>query len=112
VTLNDIQFVEASRAFAAKILSQTEPDMTNDDARIRWAFLEATSRPIADRELAILRRTLNRERQRYSSDIASANDYLSVGESPIPESIPVEELAAWSQLSAVLLNLSESVSRP
>ncbi len=112
VTLNDIQFVEASRAFAAKILSQPDPNITNDDARIRWAFLEATSRPITDRELAILRRTLNRERQRYTGDTASASEYLSVGESPIPESIPVEELAAWSQLTAVLLNLSESVSRP
>lgn len=112
VTLNDTQFVEASRAFAAKILSQPDPEMTNDDDRIRWAFLEATSRPITDQELAILRRTLVRERHRYSSDTASASDYLSVGESPIPESIPVEELAAWSQLSAVLLNLSESVSRP
>ena len=112
VTLNDVQFVEASRAFGARILDEALPSPFNDDDRIRWAFFEATSRPISDPELVVLRRTLSRERQRYAKDIAAAREYVSVGESPIPESISVEELAAWSQLSAVLLNLSESVSRP
>jgi len=112
VTLNDVQFVEASRAFAAKILNTVKPSPSLDDDRIRWAFLEATSRPLSDQELVILRRTLSRERQRYAKDADAARDYVSVGESPTPESIRADELAAWSQLSAVLLNLSESVSRP
>jgi hypothetical protein len=112
VTLNDVQFVEASRAFASKILSSAKPGPSSDEDRIRWAFLEATSRPVTDRELEILSRTLTRERNRYENDLDSAHKYLSVGESPLPESIPVDELAAWSQFSAVLLNLSESVSRP
>ncbi len=112
VTLNDVQFVEASRAFAARILSQSQPKAANDDARIRWAFSEATSRSITDQELTILRRALARERQRFADNTAAANQYLSVGEAPFPDTVPVEELAAWSQVSAVLLNLSESVSRP
>ncbi len=112
VTLNDVQFVEASRAFATRILYEAKPIPSGDDQRIEWAFLEATSRPISSKELAVLRRTLNRERQRYVNNVDAAREYLSVGESPLPESVPVGELAAWSQLSAVLLNLSESVSRP
>jgi hypothetical protein len=112
VTLNDVQFVEASRVFAAKILNVDRPNQTSDDDRIRWAFLEATSRPISEQELVVLRRTLTRERHRYAMNQNAARDYVSVGEAPLPRSIPVEQLAAWSQLSAVLLNLSESVSRP
>lgn len=112
VTLNDVQFVEASRAFAARILGEAKASAADDDFRLSWAFLEATSRPISDKELEVLRRTLARERQRYAKNVEAAREYLSVGESPLPESSPVDELAAWSQVSAVLLNLSESVSRP
>ncbi len=109
VTLNDVQFVEASRAFASRILSKNLP---NDEDRIRWAFLETTSRPISDKELDVLRRCLSRERDRFQNKLDAAREYLSVGEAPVLASIPVNELAAWSQLSAILLNLSESVTRP
>ena len=56
-------------------------------------------------------RALSRERQRYAADEAAARTYLANGESPRDESIPVAEHAAWSQVAALLLNLSETVTR-
>jgi hypothetical protein len=150
VTLNDVQFVEASRAFATRILlnfsiatsqkafqkgiwnskclekPRGETDfessrhlfetVSQGDAsaaeKLRWAFLEATSRPSTDQEIEVLNRALNRELARYAKDLQSAREYLSLGESPLPDSIPLDELAAWSQVAAMLLNLSESVIRP
>jgi hypothetical protein len=107
VLLNDVQFVEASRAFAERIIART-----GDDAdRIRWAFTETTSRPPTDKELVVLMQALQRERVHYAADKTAAREYLANGESPRNESIPINEHAAWSQISALLLNLSETITR-
>jgi hypothetical protein len=107
VLLNDVQFVEASRAFAERIIGHDGKDA----ARLRWAFAECMSRPPTDDELVVLASALSRERQRYAEDAAAAEEYLSNGESPRNEAIPVAEHAAWSQVAALLLNLSEAVTR-
>jgi hypothetical protein len=120
VLLNDVQFVEASRAFAERILRRTgvspvrerEPaDETADADRLRWAFTEATSRPPTDAELQVLKSALARERKRYAADESLAREYLAAGESPRDEKLPPAEHAAWAQVAALLLNLSETVTR-
>jgi mono/diheme cytochrome c family protein len=107
VTLNDPQFVEASRAFAERILHQTG----DDSAKLRWAFLEATSRSPKEAELKVLHSTLERERQRYTQNPQAAESALNVGESPRDLDLPPAEHAAWMQVATLLLNLSESVTR-
>jgi hypothetical protein len=108
VTLNDVQFVEAARVFAARILAQGGQD---DEQRLAWAFLEATSRPIGDDEGAVLQRTLRRALQHFAEHPGSAEALLSVGEFPLPENYRSAELAAWTELASLLLNLSESLTR-
>ena len=107
VMLNDVQFVEAARAFAERIVSQSG----DDSVRLRWAFEECVSRVPADAEVAVLTAALSRERRRYAAEEKAARKYLANGESPRNESIPVTEHAAWSQVAALLLNLSEAVTR-
>jgi hypothetical protein len=102
-----VQFVEASRAFAQRILSRTG----DDAARLRWASAECLSRWPTEPELAVLTATLRRERARYAADESSARAFLANGESPRDESLPVAEHAAWSQVAALLMNLSETVTR-
>ena len=53
VLLNDVQFVEASRAFAERILAQP----IDETDRLRWAFEECVSRPPTDAELSRPHRT-------------------------------------------------------
>jgi hypothetical protein len=107
VLLNDTQFVEAARAFAERMIGQPG----DDPARLRWAFEECVSRKPTDAELAVLTNTLARERTHYKTDQAAAEKYLATGESLRDEKIPVAEHAAWSQIAALLLNLSETVTR-
>ena len=108
VTLNDVQFVEASRSFAQRIVLQQN---RTDDARLRWAFLEATSRIPHSDETNILLSALAREKKRYAADDQKAAAFLASGESPIDTTLSMSELAAWSQIAAILLNLSETVTR-
>ncbi len=107
VLLNDPQFVEASRAFAQRMLARA----ASDEDRVRWAFREALSRAPTDKELSVLLNALKRERKRYQADPGAARSYLAVGESPRQESLDAAEHAAWAQLGALILNLSEFVTR-
>ena len=107
VTLNDVQFVEAARGFAQRIIRRGG----DDSARIRWAFLEAVSRPPSAKELALVGKALARERTRYAADPGRALQVLSPGESARDATIPPTEHAAWMQIATLLLNLSETVTR-
>jgi len=107
VLLNDVQFVEAARAFAERALV-----LSGDDARrLEWAFREATSRVPDEREKLVLARALARERAKFAQDSAAAAALLSHGESPRNEQFAIEEHAAWTQVAALILNLSEIVTR-
>lgn len=107
VTLNDTQFVETSRALAERIVKHTG----DDAAKLRWAFLEVTSREPNAKEIAVVTQTLTRERQRYQQQPAKATAVLRIGESPRDTAIPAAEHAAWMQVATLLLNLSETVTR-
>jgi hypothetical protein len=108
VTLNDTQFVEAARAFAARILLSAAKD---DPERLEWAFVEATGRYPTSDERSILARSLDREQERYRGRTNQAKAYLSVGESKISDEVSPAELAAWSQVASLLLNLSETLTK-
>ena len=108
VTLNDTQFVEAARAFAQRILRRNGD---SDHSRLDWAFMEATSRKPNASESQLLLTALIRERSRYANDEPRAKLSINVGESPIASTIASSELAAWTQVAATILNLSETVTR-
>ena len=107
VLLNDPQFVEAARAFAERALKHPG----DDPARLRWAFEECVSRPPTSDELAVLAKSLARERSHYATNKEAAEKFLEAGESPRDETIPLAEHAAWSQIATLILNLSETVTR-
>ncbi len=106
VLLNDVQYVEAARAFAERILKQGQ----DDRGRIQWAILTALSRPAIEQELDVFGKAIARERARYRADPAAAQRLLAVGESPRDPRIPLEEHAAWMQIASTILNLSETVT--
>lgn len=114
VTLNDPQFVEASRAFATRILTRSfagESSHDRDEQRMAWAFRETTSRNAKPAEMAVLLTRLQRERDYYTANPSQATQFLQVGESPCDASLDKLELAAWSQVTTLLLNLSETITR-
>jgi hypothetical protein len=107
VLLNDVQFVEGSRAFAERILQNGE----SDQQRLEWAYYESLGRPIAESEQGILLHSLERERERYRAKPNLARAYLRNGESKRDESLDPIEHAAWGAVAAVILNQSEFVTR-
>jgi hypothetical protein len=108
VLLNDPTYVEASRAFAARILKECNGD---SKTRIGWAFRQALDRaPRAD-ELELLQPLLEKNQQIYKGDEKAAEALLKVGYSPAPDNLGKSELAAWTQVARVILNLHETITR-
>ena len=108
VTLNDPTFLEAARVFAQKILTHG-PDDTN--ARLAIAFRTATCRPPSDAEMKVLRSRFEQQRFRFSKDANAASRFISAGQYPLDARLNVPELAAWTALCNMLLNLDEVLTR-
>ena len=107
VLLNDPTFVEAARVLADRLLTE----FNSDDERIAAAFQICVSRlPTAD-ERRILSETLHLARERFRQDRSAAEKLLSVGRATSPQPLALEELAAWTTLTSVLLNLDETISK-
>lgn len=106
--LNDPTFVEASRAFAGSILTA---DVKNDDQRIALTFQRALSRAPKLSERESLVKFLAEQRRHYAAQSGEAEKVLRVGNAPRPSSVNEVELAAWTQVCRVVLNLHETITR-
>jgi hypothetical protein len=107
VLLNDPEFVEAARVFADKTLAAAN----NDAARIAWAFECATGRRPSGQEAAVLIEVLEKHRKDFAEKPEEAKKLIAVGDAPAPEDIPSDELAAWTSVCRVILNLHETITR-
>jgi len=108
ILLNDPTYVEAARAFAAKILSECKGS-TED--RMQWAFQRALQRTATPEELSTLQALFEKHRTAYQADVQSAETLLQTGQTPAPKELEPVELAAWTHIARVLLNLHETITR-
>ena len=115
VLLNDPSFVEAARNVAARILTEgpkpSDGEEHVDGDRIRWAWRLITSRQPRSDEVQPLLTLLAKQRDLYAADTKAAEELTSIGDSPRPKEIAAHELAAWTAISRVLINLNETITR-
>jgi mono/diheme cytochrome c family protein len=104
VTLNDPVYVEAAQALARKIAA--EGGKTPRERAV-YAFRRCVSRPPRDAEADRLVALYEEARARYSKDAAKAKAMATDPLGPAPAGADVAELAAWTVVSNVLLNLDE-----
>lgn len=107
VLLNDPTYVEAARAFAARIL-QTDGDAPK---RITWAFQQALQRQPTAAEMKTLSSLFTKHLADYQKDPVAAQALLKTGAAPVAATLNQPELAAWTHIARVLLNLHETVTR-
>lgn len=123
VTLNDPAFVEAAQGLARRVVlvdsavalesesapaSLVEPSGgAADVAGIQRAFELCTSRRATDPEVQALQSLLDTARQHFAEDPAAAKELSSDPLGPLESPAQEVELAAWTSLCNVLLNLDE-----
>jgi hypothetical protein len=105
--LNEVTFVEASRAFAALMMQHG----STVEERIAYGYQRATARPIADADLKVLLNGFNARLKKFKSNPEDAKSVISIGASKPDASLDPAELAAYTTTAEVLLNLDRVVTR-
>jgi hypothetical protein len=106
--MNDVTFIEASRLMAERMMK--EGGATAGE-RIAFGFRLATARTPARREAEILGASFQYQLDRYQTDNEAALKLLSEGEHPRDESLDAAELAAYTSVASLILNLDETVTK-
>ncbi len=104
--LNDPVFVEAAQALARRITAQATPD---DGERARYAFRMCLSRDPKPEELKRLVSLYETELKSYQDDLKAA-EKLAGNVSPLGNA-DAAEVAAWTVVANVLLNLDEMITK-
>lgn len=117
VTLNDPVFVEAAQGLARRVWNETsrreaEAPAATDQDRCRHAFELVLIRPPRDEEVEVLVEMLRNARTRFVANEQAAKEMATDPIGPLPEDWPASELAAWTVVANVLLNLDETLARP
>jgi Protein of unknown function (DUF1553)/Protein of unknown function (DUF1549)/Planctomycete cytochrome C len=108
VLLNDPTYVEAARALAARIMKQGGAATSE---RLRFAFEHVLNRAPSADEAALLAKLLEKHRDEFAADKPSSEKLLTVGDLKSPADLDPADLAAWTSIARVLLNLHETITR-
>ena len=106
--INDVQHVEAARNLAQRILKEGGAE---DSARIRRAWRVVTARRPDGEEAQVVADALAGYRARFAKDAEAARQLIAFGESKPDPGLAPAELAAWTLVANLLLNLDEVVNK-
>ncbi len=110
-TLNEPMFVECAQALALKTVRESG---ASDGERLDFAFRRCLSRaPRAD-EAAVLLELLERQVARFQAEGAQPWEFAAADPAAppeLPEGTTPADLAAWTAVARVVLNLDETITR-
>ncbi len=102
--MNDVAFLEASRKFAERVL-------TDGGGSMEYAYRLATGRLLDEARKRVLERALQSFRATYTNDRKAAASYLAQGDSPVNPALDAGEFATWTAVSNLLLNSDEVITK-
>ncbi len=110
-TLNEPLFLECARVLALRTLQEGG---CCDQERLTFAFRRCVSRPPTTEESSVLLELLARQAERFrAGDLKPWELATAEPEKPptLPEGSAPADLAAWTAVSRVLLNLDETITK-
>lgn len=108
VTLNDPVYVEAAQALARRMVLQGG---ATTEQRAAYGFRLALARSPRPEEAARLVRLFEETRARYAADEAQAMSLATDPLGPLPADMNAVDLATWTVVANVLMNLDEFIAR-
>jgi hypothetical protein len=108
VTMNDSQWVEATRVLAERLIRQGGKQPAQ---RIKYLSELVLSHDPSPQMASVLQQSLTQMQEHYAGDPGAARDLIAVGEKPRDSGIPPPELAAWTMVVSEVLNLDETLNK-
>jgi len=106
--LNGPTYIEAARNLAQRMMAEAQGAPRD---RIAYGFRLATGRRPSQTELDTLAEGFEGFSAKFNGNPDAATQLVTNGESPVPESLPKGELAAYTTVAGVLMNLDEAITR-
>jgi hypothetical protein len=107
-TLNDKAFVDPAAALARRMMAEVRGA---DKDRAVYGFRLAVARRPGARELDLLLKLYQANLAKYRKDPADAKALAASGLGAPPPELDVAQLAAWTVVANVLLNLDETITK-
>ncbi len=107
VTMNDPQYVEAARHLGARMMAHDRETAQ----RLEYGFRLVLARRPTAFEKSVLTDTLEKYLAKYQQDQDAAQKLVAVGESPVADQLNRPELAAYTMVGSLLLNLDETLNK-
>jgi hypothetical protein len=114
VTLNDPAFTEAAQEIARRVMTETGPGAradANPEARAAHLFRLCLLRPPRADETQRLLSLWRSEHRNYQNDPGAAKLMATEPRGPAPAGVDLAELAAWTVVANVVLNLDEFLTK-
>jgi len=108
VTLNDPVYIEAAQALARRMVKEGG---TTPAERVTYGFRQVLIRPPQADEVARLVALWEKAHEKYAAQPEQAVNMATVPLGPLDKSQNAADLAAWTLVSNVLLNLDETLSK-
>ncbi|MBC8354851.1 MAG: DUF1553 domain-containing protein [Planctomycetes bacterium] len=105
--MNDVTFVEAARVIAQRAIHSS----TDSTERIMNIFQVVLARLPSEEEGVIVQRGLAHHLTQFREAPEAASQLVSVGEYPVPAAFDHAELAAYTTIASLILNLDETVTK-
>lgn len=106
VTLNDPQFVEASKVLAQSAMADEQ--LKGDNAAILTYFYKAlVGRAPTGAELEIVAGFWDEQQRHFRSNPGSSARLLATGDAPVDKKLPPDQLAAYTVVASTIMNFDE-----
>jgi len=109
VTLNDPVYVEAAQILARRLLAEGGAGATD---RAGFAFRLVLARPPTEKEKKLLLGLFTESRKLFAEKPDEAKKMATSYAGEAPKGVELADLAAWTVVGNVLLNLDETIARP
>jgi len=106
--MNDVTFIEAARGLAQRVMAA---DARTPEERLTLAFRLTTSRPPRPQELQILLTGWQAQLDRFARSPEAADKLTKFGELKRPDNLNLAELAAYTTVAGMILNLDEAITK-
>jgi hypothetical protein len=106
--MNNVTFVEAARVFAQRIMKDGG---ATPEQRIEFAFRVATARPPSPAERILVLDFFSKEVDEFKRMPEAASNSVSHGEYPRDQRLDQAELAAYTSVTRLILNLDTTITK-